>query len=141
MRKIISLATLFVLTGCLSTPESVTFKNETVGTYSVAAGCDTMMLDTDCSGITGAKLDISISGTPLRVAGGDNGKVVFVMPESTFGTDEAALRKGSSEIEKIFKEKGIKITTKKVMFGSGEVYGVHYVLDQNGYTVLKSFAI
>jgi hypothetical protein len=141
MKKTLSLTTLVLLTGCISTPESVNFKGETVGTYSVAASCKTMMLDTDCSGFTGATKDISIDNVLLRVASGDNGKVIFIMPESSLSTNEPALKKGSGAIEQLLTSKGISIVSKKVMFGGGEVYGVHFTLDRDGYSLLHSLSI
>ncbi len=141
MKKLLSVSALLFLSGCLSTPESVGFKGEQVGTFSVAAGCDTMQLDTDCSGLYGAKRDISISQIPLRIASGNDGKIVFIMPESTFGTDERNLLKGSDAVEKLFELEGVKVTSKKVMFGNDEVYGVHYVLDSNGYALLKKLSL
>lgn len=140
MKKALSLATLVLLTGCISTPESVNFEGETVGTYSVAASCKTMMLDTDCSEFSGATKDISIDNVVLRVASGNNGQVIFIMPESILSTNEPALKKGADAIEQLLTSKGISIVNKKVMLGGGEVYGVHFTLDGEGYSLLNSFS-
>lgn len=138
MKKLAIATAALVLSGCMSTPESVNFNGETVGTYSVAASCSDMLLDTDCSGMTGATKDIELAGIKLRAAAGQSGKVVFIMSESSFSTDQTALQNGAKSLEKLFKDNGIQIESKKVMFGGGDVYGVHFQLSGNGYRLLKS---
>lgn len=100
-----------------------------------------MQLDTDCSAITGATKDISIDNIPLRIASGENGKVIFVMAASIFGTDESTLTQGASAIEKLLISKGIVITAIKVMYGGNDVYGVHYQLNSDGYSILSKLSI
>ncbi|WP_025820085.1 hypothetical protein [Shewanella marina] len=141
MLKILPLALLLFVSGCISTPASISFKGKTVNTYSVAASCKDMQLDTDCSAITGATKDISIDNIPLRIASGENGKVIFVMAASIFGTDESTLTQGASAIEKLLISKGIVITAIKVMYGGNDVYGVHYQLNSDGYSILSKLSI
>ncbi|MCL2912787.1 hypothetical protein L2725_03140 [Shewanella corallii] len=141
MRKLLVLIWAFMATACMSTPESVQFNGKTVGTYSVAAGCGTMKLDTDCSEMSGATRDIELDGTALRIAGGNNGQVVFIMSESMFSTDMKALRKASDKCEALFASKGIEVKDRKVMYGSGDIYGVHFTLSGDGYELLIPYSV
>ena len=138
MKKIMFSAGMLILSGCISTPESVNFNGETVGTFSVAANWSDMSLNTDCSGLTGATNEIELDGIKFRAASGQSGKVIFIMSESSFSTDQAALKNGAKSLEKLSNINGIQIITKKVMFGGNDVYGVHFQLSDNGYKLLKN---
>ena len=141
MKKTLALIGFLLISGCASTPESVTFNGRSVGTYGASAGCGTLMIDNDCSQMSGSTREIEIEGIQLRVAGGNNGKIVFLMSMPKFMPDKKALSEGSKAVERLLKSKGINISSTKVMYGSGEVFGVHYTLDSDGYSYLKELSI
>lgn len=132
---------VLVMTGCVSTPESVVYNEQTVATYSTAAGCGTLILDQDCSQMSGSTRKIELEDIKLRIAGGNGGKVIFIMSMPNFSPDEVALNKGSKAVEKYLLEKGIKTIATKVMYGAGKVFGVHYTLDGDGYSELKMLTV
>lgn len=141
MKKYLALIAFILVSGCASTPATVTFNGETVGTYGASAGCGTLMLDSDCSQMSGSTREIEINGIPLRIAGGKEGKIIFVMSMPKFMPDDKALTRGSLAIERLLKSKNVRIESTKVMFGSGKVFGVHYTLDSDGYSYLKELSI
>ena len=141
MKKALVLVTCFLLASCVSIPPSVMFNGESVKTFEASAGCGAMMLDTDCSQISGSTREIEIEGIKLRVCSGEKGKIRFVMSMSKFMPDEGALIKGSKAIEKLLKSKRVTIVSTKVMYGSGTIFGVHYSLDDDGYSYLKNLSI
>lgn len=140
MKKILIAISALALTACVSTPASYQYNGKVLGTYSTAAGCGTLKLEQDCSQVTGATRKITIDGTPLRISGSEDGKVVFVMSNSSFLPDEAALSKGAQTIEAFLGERGVDILETKVMVGSGKVFGVHYTLSEDGYSALTQLA-
>ena len=141
MKKSLVLLLGVLISSCVSAPSKVAFNDKVVGTYSVAAGCGTLSLDQDCSQISGSTREIKINEIRLRVAGGDEGKNIFVMSMPKFSPDQEALKKGSKAIENFLRGKDIKIISTKVMYGSGKVFGVHYILDRNGYSHLKLLSV
>ncbi|WP_419535605.1 hypothetical protein [Endozoicomonas sp.] len=141
MKKAVIISAVLLLSGCASTPEVVDFNGKSAGTYSAAAGCGTLMLDNDCSQMSGSTREIEIEGTKLRISGGDSGKIVFVMSLPKFMPDEQALSKGTKSIEQFLQSKNIQVMETKVMYGSGKVFGVHYTLDNDGYTYLKELSM
>ncbi|WP_444930772.1 hypothetical protein ACJJIF_03025 [Microbulbifer sp. SSSA002] len=141
MKKLCIIFMITLLSGCVSTPEQVSFNGEVVGTYGPAAGCGTLLLNQDCSQMSGAKRAIEIEGIPLRVAGGEEGKVVFIMSKPMFSPDEVALRNGAEAIKKLMESKGIEILTTKVVYGNGITFGVHYTFDTDGYKYLQELSI
>lgn len=141
MKKAVIISAVLLLSGCASTPEFVDFNGKSAGTYSTAAGCGTLMLDNDCSQMSGSTREIEIEGTKLRISGGDSGKIVFVMSLPKFMPDEQALSKGTKSIEQFLQSKNIQVMETKVMYGSGKVFGVHYTLDNDGYTYLKELSM
>lgn len=141
MQNVLILIAVLALSSCASTPESVNFNGTEVGTYSAAAGCGTLLLDSDCSQMSGSTREIEIDGTKLRISGGDSGKIVFVMSMPKFMPDEPALSQGSKSIELLLESKNVNILRTKVMYGSGKIFGVHYTLDGDGYALLKELSI
>lgn len=137
MNKILIALSSLVLTACVSAPASFEYNGKTLGTYSTAAGCGTLKLEQDCSQMTGATRNISIEGNDLRISGSENGKIVFVMSKPTFLPDEAALSKGTRDIEALLQARGLEILETKVVVGSGTVFGVHYTLSGDGYSELS----
>lgn len=141
MKKIIILISVLLLSSCANTPATVSFNGESVGTYSASTGCGTLKLDSDCSQMSGSTRNIKIDGTELRIAGGDAGKIIFIMSMPKFMPDENAITRGSKSIESFLQSKSIKVLETKVMYGSGKVFGVHYTLDGDGYSLLKALSI
>lgn len=141
MKKFVFLFALAVLQGCASTPSEVTYQGEQVGTFGPASGCGTLNLDSDCSQMSGATLAIEIDGTELRIAGGDSGKIVFVMSKPGMFPDEDALSTGAQAVRKFIRSKNIEVLETKVMYGSGKVFGVHYTLNGDAFTHLKTLAL
>lgn len=141
MNKLILPVLALSLSSCVSVPESVVYRGMTVSTYSTAAGCGTLSLDQDCSQMSGSTRKIEIQGIPLRVSGSEDGKTIFVMSMPSFMPDEEALSNGTQALDDWFKEQEINITTTKVMYGSGKVFGVHYTLNKDGYSNLKALSV
>lgn len=142
-----TIALLLVMTsclwfgGCITTPDSVVFDGESVGTFSVASGCNKLGLDEDCSGMTGATREISIDGLPLRAAGGDNGRIVFLMSDRLMVPDEGALRAGAIKVKNYLEEKGIQIIETKVMYSNETLAGVHYRANGDAYAHIKDLTV
>jgi len=141
MKYVVSIILALLISGCFSAPKSVLYAGKMVGTFDITAGCETLSLDQDCSQMSGSTRNIEINGTKLRIAGSNDGKIIFLMSMSSFSTDESALDLGSKAIKAYLLEKGIKIISTKVMYGAGKVYGIHYMLDGDGYSQLKALTV
>ncbi|MCW8128568.1 hypothetical protein [Microbulbifer halophilus] len=141
MKKYTLTACALLLSGCVSVPSSVVYNDKTVGTYSTAAGCNTLHLEQDCSQMKGATRDIRINAIDLRIAGSQDGRTVFVMSQPKFLPDEEALKAGSKAIEDLLKNSDLDILNTRVMYGSGRVFGVHYTLSGDGYSQLKQLSV
>ncbi|GBL06309.1 hypothetical protein [Glaciecola sp. KUL10] len=141
MTKIITLILVLFLSGCINTPAFVKYNGKNVATYSIAAGCGTLMLQEDCSQISGATRKVRISGINLKIAGGEEGKLVFIMAMAKFSADESTLIPGAKAIEEYLLEKNISVTETKVMYADGRTYGVHLTLDGDGYSHLKELTV
>ncbi len=135
------ISTAFWISGCVSTPDFVDFDGQPVSTFSVAAGCNKLGLDEDCSGLSGSTRKISIDGLPLRAAGGNNGKIVFLMSDRTFIPDEGALRAGAKKVKAYLEEQNLTILETKVMASDDALFGVHFTADGNAYQYLKALTV
>ncbi len=141
MKQLTPIILLALLAGCVSAPKEVTFNNQTVGTYSTAAGCHTLQLKQDCSQLSGSTRNIEINGIKLRASGSEDGKIIFIMSKPKFIPDQLALKTGASEIEAFLTNNGISILGTKVMYGSDRVFGVQYSLDGDGYSLIKGLTV
>ncbi|MDX2111919.1 MAG: hypothetical protein SFY80_16950 [Verrucomicrobiota bacterium] len=141
MKIIVSTLLLaFVLTGCISTPKTALYNGKEVGTYSAAAGCSTLGLDEDCS-MSGCTRKIAIDGINLRIGGGKGGTVVFIMSMPTFIPDQPAIQRGGLAVQNYLESKGVHIIETKVMYSNDTLAGVHFTLDQDGYSLLKELTV
>ena len=141
MNKLIIITLVFFLTACASTPPTAQYSGKTVGTFGVSAGCGTLVLDQDCSQMSGSTRKIEIAGIKLRAAGGNEGKVVFLMAAAKLSADEKTLLPGAKAVEEFLSSKGTIILETKVMITNNVVLGVHYTLDNDGYSHLKLLSI
>jgi hypothetical protein len=134
------LATL-VIAGCSSTPDTVMFNGQRVGTYGASAGCSTLGLDQDCSMMFGATRKIEIEGTALRVSGGDRGRTILIMSMPKFTSDQFAIKRGASQLEAFLRAKGIEIQDTKVIYTNYTFFGVRYQLSDDGYSAIKELSV
>jgi hypothetical protein len=140
-KYLLAVLAAFVITGCVSTPDTVMFNGKSVGTYSASAGCSTLGLDQDCSMMSGATREIKIEGTALRVSGGNGGTTILVMSMPKFIPDQYAVRRGATQLEAFLRAKGIEIQEIKVIYSNNTLFGVRYQLNADGYSAIKELQV
>lgn len=137
----VSFLILSVLTGCISTPETVFFNGEELGTVPVTHGCDELGLDTDCNGIMGSERKILIDDLKLFVSSGDSGHRVFMMPSNRVFPSKKEAASGAKAIEAFAINFGATVIEKKVMTGNGVLGGVLFQFDRDVYSAIKELTI
>lgn len=140
MKKLIILASILLMTACVTTPSSISFDGEEVGTYKLSAGCKTLQLSQDCSELSGATKNIEIEGTALRISGSDDGSIIFIMSSHKFIPDEQEISDGAKKLKSYLADSNVKVLETKVMYGNDVLFGVHYTLNQDGYTLLQDLS-
>lgn len=143
--KILSLILIVSLSlvGCMSVPTSVDYNGKQVPAVSPAsAGCNKpYQLDQDCSGLSGAKRKIDFEGHTVKIAGSQDGSVILIMANKSFGFETMKLTVATSAIESFLIGKGFNVVETTAMAANGEVAGYYFVFDGDVYSVMKEFTI
>jgi len=135
--KHLILTSFLLLAACTNTPTVISFNEKSVGIYNPAASCVGLLLNQDCSKLTGATRHIEIDTIELRIAGSADGRVLLVMSKPTLTPDETALTDGVAAIKKFLLRKAIRPVATKLIYGDNTILGYHYTFDIEVYSHLK----
>ncbi len=131
-----------LLTACTNTPTTISFNNQSVGTYNPTAGCTKLLLQQDCSKVVGATRNIIIDEIELRIAGSLDGRALLIMskPKILARPDNVALKNGKTAVDNFFARRDIAIVETKPIYGNNVIIGFHYTFDVDGYSQLKKLS-
>lgn len=115
---------------------------ETVSAFTISRS-KPYRLTRNYSSWTGATLKISIDGVQAKIAGNEDGTIVFVQGPKLLGTGRTwELESAFGAIATLFEEHQIKIDKITGVTMPGGEFCAHYlVLDKDGYSLLQEYAV
>jgi PBP1b-binding outer membrane lipoprotein LpoB len=135
----ISMALL--LSGCVSTPPSVTYNGEQIPTVGfLSLSCSKPYdLSQDCSSISGAKRKILFDNHEVRIAGTEDGTTILIMAKGAIKLETMKLTIATSAIEDYLVEQGFTVLGREAVAGNGEIAGYFLIFDGDAYSLLREF--
>lgn len=129
------------LSGCMTTPEAVSFKGTSVSTVNgISMSCSNPYpLAQDCSVWSGATLRIKAGDRFMKVSGSAEGRTVFVMAEKSTPT-QLELEQAVDAVQAAVAPAGAKTVKIEAVTVGNIIVGYILTFDADAYTTLKRLA-
>lgn len=140
-RTLLAIVPALLLAGCASTPAEMRYKDAMVpGIDGIKMSCKKPHAFTqDCSGFSGADLELSDGGLTFNIAGTADGHKVMVMTDELTPTTQLVEQVGD-KVRALVEASGAKFVSAEVIGAGPRPMGYVFTYDRDVYTALRAKA-